>query len=192
MPKISHLGTFRACVQIQRKPLLENRCSLSPPQRRGATASPLVDISSTSRNKTALQNLYSAWLGCVCGWAWRRASPGKDAHRPRGSKAWRLGRGGAAFLRAALGPCGKWCGRSRRHQDPGGTAAGRRRTGPGPRGCGRRRWARRSERGPEMPSKKKKYNARFPPVSTWPGWASAGWAPGRLGPRSCWWGGGCL
>lgn len=40
-----------------------------------------------------------------------------------------------------------------------------------------------------MPSKKKKYNARFPPVSTWPGWAPAGRAPGRLGPRSCWWGG---
>lgn len=36
-----------------------------------------------------------------------------------------------------------------------------------------------------MPSKKKKYNARFPPVSTWPSWASAGWTPGRLGPRSC-------
>lgn len=93
--------------------------------------------------------------------------------------------GGARTLRVAAGAEQAAAG-------PEGTAAGRRRTGPEPVGCGRRRWARRGERGPEMPSKKKKYNARFPPVSTWLGRASAGRAPGRLGPRSCWgWGCGC-
>ncbi|KAL0629955.1 Dr1-associated corepressor [Plecturocebus cupreus] len=40
-----------------------------------------------------------------------------------------------------------------------------------------------------MPSKKKKYNARFPPVSTWQSPAGVGSAPGRQRPTSRWGGG---
>lgn len=65
-----------------------------------------------------------------------------------------------------MGSCG---GRSGRHQDPGEPRRAGGEQAPGPGGCWRRCWARRGERVPEMPSKKKKYNARFPPVSTWPG-----------------------
>ncbi|KAG8522617.1 Dr1-associated corepressor [Galemys pyrenaicus] len=90
----------------------------------------------------------------------RRAAPGTLRGRA-------LGPGRAEARSAALGPVGSGGGGAGGTRTRGIPAGGRR-AGPGPGGCGRRRWARRGERGPEMPSKKKKYNARFPPVSTWP------------------------
>lgn len=59
---------------------------------------------------------------------------------------------------------GSGVGQSGRHQDPGEPRRAGGEQAPGPGGCGRRCWARSGERVREMPSKKKKYNARFPPA----------------------------